>query len=67
VIRPFMIFALPRSRTAWLSEFLSYQGWTCWHEIAIQMRDFSEVGVTTRFVQNCTLSRQGLEHRTNLS
>ena len=24
-------------------------------------------GVTTRFVQNCTLSRLGLEHRTNLS
>ena len=24
-------------------------------------------GVTTRSVQNCTLSRQGLEHRTNLA
>jgi hypothetical protein len=43
MIRPFMIFALPRSRTAWLAEFLSYGGWKCWHEIAIQMRDFSEV------------------------
>ena len=24
-------------------------------------------GVTRRFVQNCTLSRQGLEHRTNIA
>ena len=30
-------------------------------------RRFTLSGVTTRFVQNCTLSRQGLEHRANLA
>lgn len=33
---PFVIFALPRSRTAWLSAFLSYQGHVCEHDLAPQ-------------------------------
>ena len=40
---PFVIYALPRSRTAWLARFLSYGGWTCHHEIAIQMRSIDDV------------------------
>jgi hypothetical protein len=40
---PFLIYALPRSRTAWLSEFLTYRDWSCGHELAIQMRNFDEV------------------------
>lgn len=34
----FIVYALPRSRTAWLSAFLTYRDWTCHHEAAIQMR-----------------------------
>src|ERR1700744_2255694 len=41
--RPFLIYALPRSRTAWLSMFLTYRDWTCLHEVAIQMRDPVEI------------------------
>jgi hypothetical protein len=29
---PFVVFALPRSRTAWLSKFLSFKPWVCGHE-----------------------------------
>lgn len=31
----FIIFSLPRSRTAWLSRFLSYGGKTCGHDLAV--------------------------------
>lgn len=34
---PFLIMALPRSRTAWLSKFLTYGPWVCGHD---QMRYF---------------------------
>jgi hypothetical protein len=37
---PFVIFGLPRSRTAWLSAFLSYGGWFCGHD---QLRYFRSV------------------------
>jgi hypothetical protein len=29
---PFIIFALPRSRTVWLSKFLTYGEWVCKHD-----------------------------------
>ena len=32
MIRPFFILGLPRSRTYWLSKFLTYREWTCGHE-----------------------------------
>lgn len=34
----FIIYALPRSRTAWCSKFLTYQDHTCAHEIALEFR-----------------------------
>lgn len=40
---PFLVCALARSRTAWLSAFLSYGGWACGHERAITMRDIPDV------------------------
>lgn len=40
---PFVIFALPRSRTAWLSRFLSYGDWHCGHEELRHMRTLSDV------------------------
>lgn len=30
---PFIIYALPRSRTAWLSKFLTYGPWKCGHDV----------------------------------
>lgn len=41
--QPFIIYALPRSRTAWLAEFLSYKDWTCGHEQAIFLRSVSDI------------------------
>lgn len=32
VIKPFFVAGLPRSRTAWLSVFLSQSGRHCWHD-----------------------------------
>lgn len=40
---PFLIHALSRSRTAWLSEFLTYGPWRCGHEIAMHMRSLQDV------------------------
>lgn len=40
---PFILYALPRSRTAWLSKFLTYGEWFCHHERAIEMRSMGEV------------------------
>ena len=40
---PFIIYALPRSRTAWLSNFLTYKAWECHHEVAIYMRSMEDV------------------------
>lgn len=39
----FVVFALPRSRTAWLSRFLSYGEWTCGHEELRHMRSLDDV------------------------
>ncbi len=38
----FIVYAMPRSRTAWMSKFLSYGGWSCWHEQAIFMRKIED-------------------------
>src|ERR1700674_713600 len=40
---PFIIYSLPRSRTAWLAAFLTYREWTCHHEQAIHMRSMDDV------------------------
>lgn len=40
---PFIIYALPRSRTAWLADFLTYRDWKCHHEAAITFRSPDEI------------------------
>jgi hypothetical protein len=40
---PFIVLALPRSRTAWLSRFLTYGEWTCGHEELRNMRSLADV------------------------
>lgn len=32
MLAPFIVFALPRSRSAWLATFLTYRDWRCEHE-----------------------------------
>ena len=40
---PFVIFALPRSRTYWCSRFLTYGGWICGHEEIKHLRSLDDV------------------------
>lgn len=40
---PFVIFGMPRSRTFWLSNFLSYRGWTCGHEELRHLRSIDDI------------------------
>jgi GNAT superfamily N-acetyltransferase len=40
---PFIVFALPRSRTFWLSRLLTYGGWACAHEEARHVRGVDDV------------------------
>jgi len=51
-VRPFIVFALPRSRTAWLSRFLSYREWNCGHDELRHMRSLDDVKAW--FSQNYT-------------
>ena len=40
---PFVVLALPRSRTAWLSRFLTYGDWMCGHEELRHTRSLDDV------------------------
>lgn len=40
---PFVIFSLPRSRTAWLSRYLTYGHWICGHEESRYWRTMEDV------------------------
>jgi hypothetical protein len=40
---PFLGLALPRSRTNWLSNYLTYGPWTCWHERIPTMRTLDDI------------------------
>ena len=55
---PFLILALPRSRTAWLSKFLSYGGWHCGHEELRRIRSLTDA--RSWFAQPCTGSAETL-------
>lgn len=41
--RPFAVVGLPRSRTAWLTKFLSYRSPQCWHEGTSRMQNFHQI------------------------
>ena len=43
MLPPFVIFALPRSRTAWLARFLTYGGWECGHDEIRHCRSLDDV------------------------
>ena len=40
---PFLIMALPRSRTTWLTRYLSYGPWICWHDQARYLREPADI------------------------
>jgi hypothetical protein len=40
---PFLVYALPRSRTKWISKLLTWRDTTCHHEAALGMRTWSDV------------------------
>lgn len=40
---PFIIYALPRSRTAWLSYFLTYKDWHCSHDIVADLHSIADL------------------------
>jgi len=42
VTAPFVIYALPRSRTYWLSRFLTYGEWTCGHDEIRHLRSLHD-------------------------
>lgn len=44
-MQPFVIYALPRSRTYWLSRFLSYGDWTCGHDEIRHVRGLEDVNL----------------------
>lgn len=48
---PFVILALPRSRTAWLAAFLSYREWECGHDEVRHCRSLDDV--RSWFSQGC--------------
>lgn len=39
----FIVYSLPRSRTAWLSRFLTHGGVRCFHETAVFMRSIEDL------------------------
>jgi len=49
---PFVVFALPRSRTAWLSRFLSYGNWQCGHDEVRHCRSLEDIA--SWLAQPCT-------------
>ena len=40
---PFIVYGLPRSRTFWLSVFLTYGDVKCYHEMCMVMRDVDDI------------------------
>ncbi len=50
-MRPFIVFGLPRSRTAWLSRFLTHGDWVCGHDELRHMRSLDDLRAW--FTQPC--------------
>lgn len=42
-MQPFLVYALPRSRTYWLSHFLTYRDWNCGHDQLRYCRSLEDV------------------------
>ena len=44
-MNPFIIFGLPRSRTHWLSKFLTYRNWHCYHDLPLTVEGVKDLKV----------------------
>jgi hypothetical protein len=55
-VAPFLVLALPRSRTKWLSVFLSYKDAHCGHEELLRCRSFDDL--RSWLAQPCTGSAE---------
>lgn len=42
-MKPFIIYSLPRSRSKWLSTFLTYDKWFCGHDIVLDFPSLSGI------------------------
>jgi len=42
-MRPFVVFAMPRSRSAWLGAFLTYGEWVCLHDISAAFQSTEDI------------------------
>jgi GNAT superfamily N-acetyltransferase len=49
---PFVVFSMPRSRSAWMARFLTWGDWHCGHEELLYARSLDDVGAW--FSQPCT-------------
>ncbi len=43
MVTPFIVLALPRSRTKWLAGFLSYGDWICGHDELLRMASLEDI------------------------
>lgn len=43
MIPPFIVMGMPRSRTAWLSKFLTYKPWVCGHDQIRYLRSLDDI------------------------
>lgn len=54
MVSPFFVMALPRSRTAWLSTFLTYGGRPCGHDLVVRCSTLAEFeGAMAHHVGTC--------------
>lgn len=44
-MNPFIVYALPRSRTVWLSHFLTYGNWKCFHDIVVDLHSIDNIAL----------------------
>jgi hypothetical protein len=42
-VTPFVVFAMPRSRSYWLSHFLTYGDWQCGHDVIHNFRALADI------------------------
>jgi hypothetical protein len=57
---PFLILALPRSRTYWLSRFLSYGPWSCEHDQLRHLRSWEDLATWWTIPFNGSVETNGM-------
>ena len=60
MIDPFLIFGYPRSRTKWLSEFLTTERTTCYHEPSVHWKNKDDISSFFKYRPRCGVADSGL-------